>query len=146
MLLKFLIAATLTFLCLAGCKSNEAGKKLVGKWNSGTGSEQMIAEFSADGKLALNARAPTGPMWMTILGTYSLSGDTINFTYTDMRMTPDDPKQQAIANMALKATKQRMLDVFIKNDSSDQLSWKSDDQFVMTDAKGKPQTFDRVKK
>ena len=143
--LKLLIVASLSVVCVSGCKPSGQAQRLVGKWTTGTGETQITAEFAADGRFALNSHMKPVSMWQTTLGTYTTSGDSINFSYTDMRLKADDPKNQGGADILLKLAKQKMLDVFIKNDSIDNVTWKSSDQFILTDSKSKPQTFDRVK-
>jgi uncharacterized protein (TIGR03066 family) len=144
--LKFLFLASLSFVCACGCApSAQWANKLVGKWTMGTGETQITVEFAKDGRFALNSHDKKMSLWATTLGTYTASGDSINFTYTDARLTADDPKDQPGADMVLKMTKQKLLDVFIKNDSVDKVTWKTNDEFIMTDSKGKPETLDRVK-
>jgi len=111
----------------------------------GTGDTQITVEFAGDGRFALSSHMARESIWQTTLGTYTASGDSINFSYTDIRFKADDPKNQAGADMVLRFTKQKILDVFIKNDSVDKVTWKSNDEFIMTDSKGKPETLDRVK-
>ena len=85
------------------------------------------------------------PMKVSMTGTYVLNGDAFSVKFTDMSIKSGDSTKQALIDAGMASMKQTQLDAMNKGNGNGKVTWKSDDEIVVTDSSGKPQSFTRVK-
>lgn len=130
-------------LLAAGC---HPGPSVVGKWQTTLAGTPETVEFTSDSKMTATGELnQIIPVTVTVVGTYTLDKDVFNIKATDITAKPLDASKQAVVDRVLSGQKQSTLDKINADGANNKVAWKSDDEFVVTTASGKQQTFTRIK-